>query len=266
MEALKYLKTARFSGADAESFLQAQLSADIAALKPGDSTFACYCSPRGQVYGLLLVCRTERDYLVIGAAELLPAMLQRLRMFVFRTRVQFELDEALVIYGVQRHEPSMKNRLFSPGDFGLHYLVTDSDLKAQESVPGFRAQEISAQVVWLDSATTEKFIPQMLGFDQLGAVSFTKGCYPGQEIVARARYLGKVKRKPLVLVVEQPVSIEAAQRIELARGDQWLKGTIVDAVSEQDSRTYLFVIAPAEPDDPVSQIRFGQQVYRCATT
>ncbi|MFC1689696.1 YgfZ/GcvT domain-containing protein [Pseudomonadota bacterium] len=266
MEALDYLKTAHFTGEEAEGFLQAQLSADISELQPGNSTFACYCSPRGQVYGLLLVCRTEDEFLVSGSADLLPGMLQRLRMFVFRTRVEFALDETRVVYGLQAQDPASDNQVFTPGATGLRYMITEPHLDVSGGGRSFRAREMINQVSWLSAETTEKFIPQMLGYDQLGAVSFTKGCYPGQEIVARAHYLGKVKRKPVILTVKEELSVAALQRVELNRDEAWVKGTVIDSVIDDQGSTYLFAIAPADPEGPVSQFKLGEQVYRCATT
>jgi folate-binding Fe-S cluster repair protein YgfZ len=87
---LDYLAAARFSGKDAGGFLHAQLSADVQALAPGQATFAAYCSPRGQVLGVLLVCRRRDDYLAAASAALLPGMLQRLRLFVLRSQVTLE--------------------------------------------------------------------------------------------------------------------------------------------------------------------------------
>ena len=79
MELLDYLDIARFDGPEAADFLQAQLTADIGVLQPGEATYACFCSPRAQVFGLLLVRRLEDGFQVIGAIELLAGMLNRLR-------------------------------------------------------------------------------------------------------------------------------------------------------------------------------------------
>jgi len=97
MRPLPYLSVARFEGPDAGEFLQAQLSADIAALEPGDATFACYCTPRGQVIGLLLVCRQDDGYLVTAAAVLLQQILTRLKMFVLRSRVEFSAQPGIAV-------------------------------------------------------------------------------------------------------------------------------------------------------------------------
>ena len=97
---LKNLSFARFEGPDASSFLQTQLSADIAALEPGDATYACYCSPRGQVFGLLLVCREDACFNVVAASHLLPGILKRLKMYVMRAKVEISEPPAMQVCGV----------------------------------------------------------------------------------------------------------------------------------------------------------------------
>jgi len=265
VEWLDYLGAARFEGADSAEFLQAQLSADIGALEPGGAGFACYCSPRGQVYGLLLVCRLENSFLVAGCAELLPSMLDRLRMFVFRSKVEFAMEGALRVYGLNSSEAGSMKGAFLPAGLRLGYLL-DSTSSATPSAIGFKALEIDSHIAWLNRNTTEKFIPQMLGFERIGAVSFTKGCYPGQEIVARARYLGKVKRKPVVLAADISQEFLGGERVELKREDDWVNGTVIDSAVDVEGITHLFVIAPSEPEAETREFRYGGQVYRCATT
>ena len=99
MTRIPYLSAARFSGDESGSFLQAQLTADIAALEDGSATFACYCTPKGQVLGLLRVQRSGDSYLVAGDSRLLPGILQRLQMFVIRSRVEFALADDLAVWG-----------------------------------------------------------------------------------------------------------------------------------------------------------------------
>lgn len=262
---LDYLAAARFDGAEAADFLQAQLSADIGALEPGDAGFACYCSPKGKVYGLLLVGRVDGGFLLIGSAGLLPAMLDRLRMFVFRSKVEFAMEDSAKVYGLTREESATAEEALLPVGLPVGYMVSNQ-AGAAASDHGFKALEISSQITWLNSRTTEKFIPQMLGFEDIGAVSFTKGCYPGQEIVARARYLGKVKRQPELLTTVTEAEFSSGERVELKRGEEWVKATVIDGARNADGVTHLFVIAPSEPATGTSEISFDGQVYRCATT
>ena len=262
---LHYLSVARFEGADAGEFLQAQLSADIAALAPGKATFACYCSPRGQVIGLLLVCRKDNEYLVATSAELLPRILIRLKMYVFRSRVEFSARPGIGVYGIVPQEDISGPGVFAPGGTRLRYLLSESAGEANGRAERFKTHEIRNRVSWLGPETTEKFTPQMLGFDQIGAVSFTKGCYPGQEIIARVRYLGKVKRKPVLVEVEEELLARPAERLELRRKGAWSAGTVIDCVPVDGPGALCFIVAPVEPGAGPDELRYQDRTYRCAT-
>jgi folate-binding protein YgfZ len=263
---LPYLSVARFHGADACEFLHAQLSADIAALEPGEATFACYCSPRGQVIGLLLVCRMDNEYLVTTSAELLPRILIRLKMYVLRSRVEFSARPGIGVYGIVPPEDISGPGLFTPGGTRLHYLLSETAGDTSGRAELFKTLEIRNHVSWLGPETAEKFTPQMLGFDQIGAVSFTKGCYPGQEIIARIRYLGKVKRKPLLVAVEEQLLARPAERLELRREGAWSDGTVIDCVPVDGSGTLCFIVAPVESGAGPDELRYQGRIYRCATT
>ncbi len=213
---LRYLSATRFSGPDAASFLQAQLSADIAALEDGQSTFAAYCLPQGKVFGLLLIGRHNDDYTVVGSAQLLPSMVQRLRIYIFRSKVEIEPLLELQVCGVPpSHPDDPASPVLASGSVPLRYAIVSEGAHSDEASDGWRNSELSHGVAWLDANTTEKFIPQMLGYDQIGAVSFSKGCYPGQEIVARTHYLGKVKRKPVVVTITGQAAIENGSRVQI---------------------------------------------------
>jgi folate-binding protein YgfZ len=243
---IPYLSTARFSGEQAGQFLQSQLSADIGGLAAGEATFACYCTPKGQVLGLWRVQRQEDEFIVAAKRQLLPAMLQRLRMFVFRTRVRFEEDADTAVFGAG----------------GGDYLFGPAGEGSPADAATWKAAELRRGVVWLDELSSEKHIPQMLGFDSLGAVSFSKGCYPGQEIVARARYLGKVKRKPLLLEVEGEVTAVAGEKIGLDRGDE---AVLVDLAFDAGN-TVLFTVARDGEKSEIGEVTVSGRAYRCATT
>lgn len=261
---LNYLSVARFRGPEAGDFLQRQLSADVAALTPGDASFACCCTPKGQVIGLLLLCREGDDYLVAGSAGLLPAILARLKMFVLRSRVEFGVEDELKVRGFEDSSELGSGGVFQPAGLGLGYGFSSEPDDSGQSGELFKVVEIRQHVTWLSAETSEKFIPQMLGYDQIGAVSFTKGCYPGQEIVARARYLGKVKRKPVIVRVFEPLAVSPGGHVELMRGETWVQGVVIDSADSDDGTT-LFIVAPFEPEGEPAELRYLDRTYRCAT-
>jgi len=266
--ALPYLAVASVHGADAVAFLHAQLSADIEGLEPGEATFACYCSPRGQVYGLLMVFRSGDSLRVVAAAELLPGIVERLRKFVLRARVTIETEENLSVFGMPvtvASEAVPGTDTAQPLPQGPRYRLAAGSPEPAGSSAEWKAQELGAGIAWLGAATSERFIPQMLGFDDLGAVSFRKGCYPGQEIIARARYLGQVKRRPLRLRVDGMPGLAAGTTVELQAGSEWQSATVIDSSAAEATAGTLLFLVTAVTEDPVEVLRYGDRDYGCAT-
>jgi folate-binding protein YgfZ len=265
---LPYLSAARVSGPDADAFLHGQLSADISGLQEGQATFACYCSPRGQVFGLLLVIRTAGDNVVVGAANLLPAMLERLQLYVLRSRVKIAPAPGLAVVGLT--DPKGGGAAgFSPPEVGLTYGLQKIDARSAAPAEEWKVLELARGVAWLGPETAERFIPQMLGFEEIGAVSFSKGCYPGQEIIARAKHRGKVKRRPQRLLAESG-PIAAGSSVRLSAGGQSIAGTVVDSVAagtaeESSGNRHLIMAVSAEPSGPVETLEHEGRSYPCAT-
>lgn len=263
---LRYLSATRFSGPDAGSFLQAQLSADIAVLEDGQSTFAAYCSPQGKVFGLLLVGRHKDHYMVVGSALLLPSIVQRLRIYIFRSKVEMKSLDKLQVYGLlPDHPDDPASPVLAPGNLPLRYVIVTEGTQADEAIDAWRHSELSHGVAWLDANTTEKYIPQMLGYDQLGAVSFSKGCYPGQEIVARTHYLGKVKRKPLLTTIMGQAVMESGSRVQIQYESEMLDGTLVDTAPAGTENTLLFIITRVEDEKKPVSITHDGQSYSSVT-
>ena len=140
------------TGDDAADFLQGQLTNDVSKLADGDEQIAAWCNPKGRVIVILRVTRTPDGFDLVLPAELAAAVAQRLTMFRFRSRVQFETGPA---------EPPAAIE-------GLAYI---------------------------GNAQSEKYTPHMLNLDLLGGVDFDKGCYTGQEVVARTHFRGATRRR-----------------------------------------------------------------------
>jgi folate-binding protein YgfZ len=251
---LNYLSATRISGPDAGSFLQSQLSADIGSLGAGQATFAAYCTPKGQVLGLMLVCNAGDEFFLAASSGLLASMIQRLKIFVMRSRVEWDDSRELKVLGIPTHaEAPSGSCAFSPADLQLTYAIGAQAPCSFIDAENWKSQELRLGIAWLDSSTTEKFIPQMLGEDLIGALSFSKGCYPGQEIVARARYLGKVKRKPLIVTAQGQVQLENASKLEIHYPNESVSGTLIDSAKNEAGDTVLFIVTNLlEGQQPVS--------------
>jgi len=218
----------RAAGADAAAFLHGQLTNDFTGLGLGDARLAAYCSPKGRMLAAFVGFKHVHDELWLACRrEVLPAALKRLRMFVLRSKLALSEADDLVLLGLAG--PSVAARL--PGAAaltlwkkldldGTAHLVRLPDGAGRPrwlwAGPAAAADALRAALPalapeawdWLEvrsgvapvlAATSEAFVPQMLNYELVGGVNFQKGCYPGQEIVARSQYRGTLKRRAVLL-------------------------------------------------------------------
>ena len=219
----------RATGVDAAGFLHNLLTNDINGITPGGARFAGLCTAKGRLLALLLIWREGDDFLLMLPRDILPAILKKLSMYVLRSKVKLTdatAERALIGYSVKASAPSasaLGEAVANLPRFGVTAAEGGQALRLDDTrwllvldaaMAGSRWQALadSARPVglaawqWLEiaagqprvvAATQEAFIPQMLNMElpAVAGVSFSKGCYPGQEIVARTQYLGKVKRR-----------------------------------------------------------------------
>ncbi|MDX9993678.1 MAG: folate-binding protein [Rhodocyclaceae bacterium] len=202
----------RASGEDATQFLNNLLTNDILHLAEGTARHAGLCTPKGRLIASFLIWREGSDYLLQLSADILPAILKKLSMYVLRSKVRLadiSADRALigVLGGNAGPEAPMTSAPFEGGtairlDAERSVLAIPADRAAavqgtSGSFADWHLAEIRAGIPRITAATQELFTPQMVNYElpAVGGVSFQKGCYPGQEIVARTQYLGKVKRR-----------------------------------------------------------------------
>lgn len=247
------------SGADAADFLQNQFSNDIKALAEGDSCLAAYCNPRGRMLALFRVIRRSDSYLLLLPSGMAEATLKRLRMFVLRSKVSFtDLSDqwaALAIAGAQTASWLTKAGLALPENTDQGAWREDAAVvrlrgeqpRALVVAPqqrisdiwttlapltrigelAWRLLDIRAGVPQILPGAQEKIIPQMANLDLLDGVSFTKGCYPGQEIVARLHYLGNLNRRMYRLTLD--TNELPAPGADVRTADDSLSGEVVMA-------------------------------------
>ena len=271
MIALPYLTAIRFSDADAGDFLHNQLSADVLALASGDSTFACYCEPKGRVLALMLVYRLDDDYYAVMSASLASTVTDRLKIYVMRSKVSIEVLNGSTVSGLQADDapemPSTAIAAIPLPDSNKWFVVTTTDTPPAtdpSSPDTWKTSELQQGITWLCAETSAQFLPQMLGFDQLGAVNFRKGCYPGQEIVARTHYLGKVKRHPRLVCVQAIICPEPLDKIQILSNDHSYDAIMVDRGTDENVGTCLFVVTRMDPDQPAEQIEYQGELTAIA--
>ncbi len=215
------------SGRDAAQFLQGQTTCNIHDVSETQSRFGAFCTPKGRTISTFLISKRRQSFLLVLPEELLPIVKKKLQLYVLRSDVQLiGGSDDYCLFGCSRATPETANIPFPEGPLaalpvdagttvalpavnGLSRCLTLLPAKTametwqNHATQGlqtgnsseWRTLDIHSGIPWLNLLTTEQFIPQMLNLDQLGGISLDKGCYTGQEIVARTHYLGKAKRK-----------------------------------------------------------------------
>ena len=216
------------TGADARAFLHAQLTNDISKLEADRSALAGWCTAKGRLLATMLVIPSPDGFLLQLARDLAPAVAKRLSMFVLRSKVKIaDESDAWGQYGVWKGLPAVSwDRASVSVPVGeLRHLKIGKGLalNCSRAEEDWTLEEIRAGRPWISAATQDQFVPQMVNLETIGGVDFQKGCYPGQEIVARAQYRGEVKRRM--------VRVQAPPGIELRPGQEFNGGVVVDAAA-----------------------------------
>ena len=239
------------TGADARAFLHAQLTNDIENLPAGRAALAGWCSAKGRLLASFLVIPTAQGFLLQLSQDLVPAVLKRLTMFVLRSKVKITdasgewkpvglwgavpgLEVPAGAFAVAQKDSLLAVRM---GEARFLVLAAGAALfETGEKLAEDRwtLDEIRAGRPLITDATQDQFVPQMVNFDTLGAVNFQKGCYPGQEIVARAQYRGQVKRRMKLM--------QAPGGVEPKPGQEFEGGTVVDAAPSGNGWALLAVL------------------------
>jgi tRNA-modifying protein YgfZ len=264
-------------GPDAVPFLQTQLTNDLQHLVVGHLQLDGYCTPKGRLIAVFDCWRNTESVFLQLPREILPAVLKRLSMFVLRAKVKlvdatpdwacravFGAGAAgsLARAGLSPPEVGQTHltgavlvaRLRDSPRIGERFLVLVPRADAQGLHDRLRAvrsvdpaawwwSQIDAGIANVFAATQEKFVPQMINFEVLGGVNFKKGCYPGQEIVARSQYLGKLRRRMAIAHIDGET--RAAADV-YARGEAQPVGTVVMTASAPYGGMDLLFEAPVD--------------------
>ena len=248
---LPHLAATNVSGEDAESFLQAQFTADISRLADGEGAFSAYCDRRGNVLAVIRVRREGDGFSLVTAATLRGLLVETLGRYRLRARANFEpvaLPVTGLIEGAQ-----------------LIYALADSGAPAPgvdaAALAAWRARELRANIPWLGPETSGQFLPQMLGLESIGALSFRKGCFPGQEVIARVRYLGKLKRLPLIADFTGPLEADPGDEAGMV-GESGPIGqaVLVDHAFDGECSA-CFLVAHNPEGMPVRALEIGARTY-----
>jgi tRNA-modifying protein YgfZ len=262
------LGAVRITGADAQRFLQGQVSADVTQLSPGRALLAGYHNPQGRAIALLrLILVAPNDVLAVLPRELATVVARRLAKFILRAKVKLDdVSGSFNIHGLVAEDDSQPP---APGADSMLVRVADAPARwlhispadAQNASGGdrqrWRAFDIAGGEPQVYAATSEEFIAQMLNLDALGAIAFDKGCYTGQEVIARAHYRGRVKRRMQRFVTHVSQELTAGTAGRLVDGRSF---KVVDAVKRADGACEFLAVTAlgardeAQPDSATPSI------------
>jgi len=270
---LSHLGTIAATGADVGAFLQGQLSSDLRELKPDRAQFSSYNTPKGRMLASFLVYQTRGSVALQLPHELVDPLRKRLSMFVLRSKVQLaDTTDAFVRIGVAGagaaalvastlgkapqcalavEHSDTEHVIRLPGDRfeivaeldrarGLWKLLTLQTRPV--GTPVWNWLEIRAGIPVITRATQDQFVPQMVNLEVIGGVSFQKGCYPGQEIVARTQYLGKLKRRMYLAHVGGDLAPAPGNELYSRDLEGQSSGTVVNAVPAPDGGFDLLAV------------------------
>ncbi len=255
---LTHLGLIECAGEEAKTFLHNQVTSDINHLGIDAAQHSAWCSAKGRMLASFLLFRKEADFQIQLSADLTALICKRLQMFVLRARVNISdlsnRREIIGMSGVQAENVLRSAGLPVPGrpldtaafaagkiirlDTTRYEIILDCAAAAEiwqllaakarpVGTPVWEWLDIQAGIPLIGAATREEFVPQMVNFEQLGGVSFHKGCYPGQEVVARTQYLGKVKRH--LYRLHAAVAMAAGDSIHSPENPEQACGMIVNA-------------------------------------
>jgi tRNA-modifying protein YgfZ len=254
------------TGEDAASFLHTQLTNDVQNLTTGQARLAGYCSPKGRLQATFLMWKSGDSIFLQLPRDMQAALQKRLQMFVMRAKAKLaDVTDAYVTLGLAGNAvaatlapwfPTLPDAPYAKIDnqHGSLIRVTDANsapryqwitspaiaiaawpsLSSSLQAVGaqaWRLSEIQAGIPQITVPTQEQFVPQMINFEVVGGVNFKKGCYPGQEIVARSQYLGKLKRRAVLASVEA-IDIAAATEVFSSNDPDQPCGMIVNAEAD----------------------------------
>jgi len=279
-------------GLDSEKYLQGQVTADVSQMTEHQHLLAAHCDPKGKMWSNLRLFRRQEGFALIERRSLRDAQLAELKKYAVFSKVTIAADDELVLLGVAGFQaraalknlfselPDAEKQVTHDGATSLLWfehpaerflLVTDvaTAERVTQALRGeaqlnnsqqWLALNIEAGIPVIDAANSGQFIPQATNLQALGGISFKKGCYTGQEMVARAKFRGANKRALWYLAGQASRVPEAGEDLELKMGENWRRtGTVLAAVQLDDGR--LLVQAVMNNDmEPDSVFRVREDV------
>jgi tRNA-modifying protein YgfZ len=248
---LQHLGVIAATGPEAASFLQGQLTNDFSALGLSEARLAAFCSAKGRMQASFVAFkRSHEEIWLVCSRDLLAQTLKRLSMFVLRSKLKLsDITATTALYGVTgnaiKNIASYAMNTPANGQFGLKNWVSlppalgvqralvaqpiDDAAPEGASLPEslWLWGEVMSGVATVSQPIFEAFVPQMLNYESVGGVNFKKGCYPGQEVVARSQFRGAIKRRAYLAASSAPLA--AGQEVFAASDPEQPAGMVAQA-------------------------------------
>lgn len=293
---LSGLSVVEVTGEDASVFLQGQFCNDLQQVSSTHAQITGYCTPKGRLLALPTVVGFESGFRLLVPQSVKEAFIKRLSMFVMRAKVSIrELSDwrcvgviasddsadgciqslfgsvpltplevltsqsAQVIRWHDDHAIGQRARFLVIADNETVTTVWNQDgQRARSGQSAWRLADISAGVPSITGGVVEAFVPQMINLQLIDGLSFTKGCYPGQEIVARMHYLGKLKRHMRLFKLVQTetplaTALRPAAGSKLTCGTDQEAGVVVDAAQMSDGVTFILAVVKVSANEGTLQ-------------
>lgn len=242
---LPHLGVIRAQGEDAAKFLHSQLTQDFALLGTNEARLAAFCNAKGRMQASFIAFqRAPGDILLVCSRDLLPATLKRLSMFVLRAKAKLsDASGEFALYGVagepsgaapwtvSREGEASRVQLY-PADGQARALWVAPAGTPAPAGPALDPQlwqwgEVRSGIATITAPIVEAFVPQMLNYESVGGVNFKKGCYPGQEVVARSQFRGTLKRR--AFIAHSEAELAAGQEVFQAADPEQPAGLVAEA-------------------------------------
>ena len=247
------------TGEDAENFLNTQFTNDVKNMKNNSVMLSGYCNPKGRLISVLYIIQLDKEFYLYTTLDTLEPLLQKLNMYKMMSKVEFIIQKDILIGTAAKNEnTSLINCILNTKEAkkinqSVVFKIDDNQIILQtnpkeieslldienSSILGYKSfdfMDIDSIIPFINDSQVESYTPQMLSLDLLDGVSFSKGCYPGQEIVARTHYLGEAKKSLCKITFVSKKEISINDKLETAN-DKKSAGEILNLV-KINSETY----------------------------
>jgi len=259
----------RAQGPDAASFLHGQLTQDFSLLDTGHARLAALCSPKGRMLASFIGIKPQPELVLLAcSADLLAATLKRLSIYVLRAKLKLDdasaqyalyglagaalaqngLDPAAAPFTCRARDAAWAVTLHPADGVPRALWIAPADSPPPEGEPlnttHWHWGEIRSGVATVSAPVVDAFVPQMLNYESVDGINFKKGCYPGQEVVARSQYRGTVKRRAYLISADGP--LQAGDEVFAAGDAEQPVGTVAQAAPGPDGRWSALVSVQIE--------------------